>query len=304
VGRGAFLLRRAAGLVVSVWVVFTALFVYFQLTPYTGSGASGGSGAAVPVSRSDPLAAQYVDWLGWVLTVPDAVVEPVAEATGFTAAYVLPAMALAVGVGTVVRVYSVARSTGLLDRGIDAGALLALSVPAFVIAFVFGRFLLVEYLSLLGRSGVYDATEGPFSVQNLTGAVWPGLAMVVFFSAVQLHHAGEQLRAYASEPFVKTARAKGLGPWRIGYHLFRNTGVTLLSVLLTEMYGMVLVAVFVVEFVTGTPGLGALIIDAVVGAQLPLILGLSLLFVLVGVLGTFLQDLAFALTDPRVEFEA
>ncbi|MFB6296510.1 MAG: ABC transporter permease subunit [Halobacteriales archaeon] len=301
-GRGAFLLRRSAGLVVSVWAVFTALFVYFQLTPYTGSGTSGGS-AAVPVSRSDPLTAQYVDWLGWVLTVPDAVVEPIVEAAGFTAAYVLPALVLAVGVGTVVRVYSVARSGSSLDRGIDAGALLGLSVPAFVIAFLFGRFLLVEYLSILGRIGAYAATEGPFSVQNLTAAVWPGLAMAVFFSAVQLHHAGEQLRTYASEPFVKTAHAKGLGPWRIGYHLFRNTAVTLLSVLVTEMYGMVLVAVFTVEFVTGTPGLGALIIDAVVGSRLPLILGLSLLFVLVGVLGTFLQDLAFALTDPRVEFD-
>jgi peptide/nickel transport system permease protein len=95
--------------------------------------------------------------------------------------------------------------------------------------------------------------------------------MAGFLLAVQSHHAGEQLRAYASEPFVKTARAKGLGDWRIGYHLARNTAVTLLSVLLAEMYGLVLVGVFTVEFVTKTPGLGALLIDATLESQLGLI---------------------------------
>lgn len=85
--------------------------------------------------------------------------------------YLVPAMALAVVLGTVVRVYSVARDGVFLDRGLDTATLVALSVPAFVIAFLFGRFLLVEYLSALGRSTVYDRTGGPFSATNLTAAV-------------------------------------------------------------------------------------------------------------------------------------
>jgi|GEM_PF-3527938 len=305
-GRRAFLLRRLAGFVVSVWAVFTALFCYFQVIPYTGSGTSVGgpeSDVTVPVSQSDPLLTQYVDWVTWLLTLPDAVLDPIVRAAGFTLAYLLPAMALAVVFGTVLRVYSVASDGTLLDRSLDATALVGLSIPAFLIAFLFGRFLLIDYLSLLGRLGVYDHTAGPFSTTNLTAALWPGLGMTAFLVAVQLHHAGEQLRTYAAEPFVKTARAKGLSDWRIGYHLFRNTAITLLSALLTEMYGMVLVGVFTVEFVARTPGLGELIIEAVLGSQLPLILGLSLLFVLVGVVATFLEDLAFAVTDPRVTFE-
>lgn len=299
-GRREFLLGRLVGLVASVWAVVTLVFLYVEVTPYTGAGANG---EAVPVAPSDPLLDRYLDWLAWLATLPDAVVDPLVDPTGFTLAYLLPAMVVAVLVGTVLRVYSVATEGRLLDRSLDATALVGLSVPAFVLAFLFGEFLLADYLSLLGRLGVYDTTEGPFSPRNLTAAVWPGLAMAAFLIAAQLHYAGEQLRAHASDPFVKTARAKGLGDWRTGWHLFRNTATTLLSVLLTDMYGMVLVAVFTVEFATETPGIGEFIIAAVLDGDLPAILGVTLLLVGVGVLATFAEDLAYALTDPRVEFE-
>jgi peptide/nickel transport system permease protein len=299
-GRRAFLLRRALGALVSVWAVVTLVFLYFEVAPYTGS-ASGSD--AVPVAAENPLLDRYLGWFAWLATAPDPVVGPLVEATGFTLAYLLPAAVLAVLVGTLLRVYSVARETNLLDRSLDAVALVGLSVPAFVVAFLLGRFLLVEYLSLLGRLSVYSPDRSPVSVRNLTAAVWPGLAMTVFLVAVQLHHAGEQLRAYASEPFVRTARAKGLSDWRTGWHLFRNTAVTLLSVLVTDMYGAVLVAVLAVEFATRTPGLGELLIQAVLGGELALLLGLTVLFASVGVVATFAEDVAFALTDPRVTFD-
>ena len=299
-GRRAFLLRRVLGLLAAVWTVVTVVFLYVEVTPYTEAG-SGGDG--VPVASGGPLLGRYLDWLAWLVTVPDPVVGPLVESTGYTLVYLLPAAVLAVCTGTLLRVYSVARETDLLDRSLDVVALVGLSVPAFVLAFLFGRFLLVEYLSVLGRLNVYNPSSGALSSQNLTAAVWPFLAMVGFLFAVQLHYAGEQLRGYASAPFVKTARAKGLSDWRTGWHLFRNTAATLLTVLLTDMYGAVLVAVFTVEFVTGTPGVGELMVEAVLGGDLALVLGLTVLLALVGVLTTFAEDLAYTLTDPRVTFD-
>jgi peptide/nickel transport system permease protein len=280
--------------------VVTLVFLYFQVAPYTGSGSGND---AVPVATGGSLFDRYLGWFGWLATVPDPVLDPLVEAAGFTLAYLLPAAVLAVLGGTLLRVYSVGRDADLLDRSLDAVALVGLSVPAFVVAFLFGEFLLVDYLSLLGRLSVYSPDRSPFSARNLTAAVWPGLAMAVFLVAAQLHHAGEQLRAYASEPFVKTARAKGLSDWRTGWHLFRNAAVALLSVLVTDMYGTVLVAVLAVEYATQTPGLGGLLIQAVLGGELALLLGLTVLFALVGVAATVVEDLAFALTDPRVTFE-
>ena len=299
VGRRSFLLRRVLGLVAAVWTVVTFVFLYFELTPYLKSGA----GEGIPVASGDPLAERYLDWLAWLVTVPDPVFAPLVESAGYTLVYLLPATCLAVVAGTLLRVYSVARETDLLDRSFDVVALVGLSVPAFVLAFLFGRFFLSQYLSVLGRLNVYDVNSGPFSPENLTAAVWPFLATAGFLFAVQLHYAGEQLRAHASEPFVKTARAKGLSDWRTGWHLFRNTAVTLFSVLLTDMYGTVLVTVFAVEFATETPGIGALIASATVEGDLALVLGLALALALVGVATTFAEDLAYALTDPRVTFD-
>lgn len=294
---------RLVGLVVSVWAVVSLLFVYFEVTPYTGSGTVGPEGVTIPVSADDPLTQRYVDWLAWLVGVPGGVVDPIASAAGYTAAYLVPAMALAVVVGTTVRVYSVARNGTLLDRSLDAVALLGISVPAFVVAVLFREFLLVEYLTLLGRIGLYDTTTGPLSGDNLTAAVYPGVPMFVYLTAVQFHRAGEGLRAYADEEFVKTARAKGVGDWRVGWHIFRNTAVTIVFVHLTELYGLLLVGVFTVEYVTEAPGLGELTIRAVLGGNLPLILGITLLVVLLGVLSTFVQDIMLDVFDPRVTAE-
>lgn len=300
VGRRSFLLRRTLGLIAAVWAVVTAVFVYFEETPYLEAGSAG---ETIPVASGAPLAERYLDWVAWLVTVPDPVFGPLAEASGYTLVYLVPAMCLAVICGTVFRVYSVAREADLVDRSLDAAALVGLSVPAFVLAFLLGELFLARYLSFLGRLNVYDPNSGPFSPENLTAAVWPFLSMAGFLFAVQLHYAGEQLRAYASDPFVKTARAKGLSDWRTGWHLFRNTAVTLLSVLLTDLYGMVLVAVFAVEFATKTPGIGTLIATATIEADLAALLGLTVALALVGVLTTFAEDLAYALTDPRVEFD-
>lgn len=313
--RRGYLLSRLAGLIFSVWVVFTASFLYFVVTPYTGDvgvssegggpeGPEASSEVSIPASADDPLLEQYVDWLAWFVTVPDqSVTGPLFDALGFTAAYFVPALVVAVVLGTVVRTYTVASDSRFLDGGVDTAAVVGVCVPAFVFAFLFREFLLIDYLQFLGRLGVYNTSEGPFSTHNLTAAVWPGTAMVLFLLTAQLRYAGDQLHAYASDPFVKTARAKGLSTWRIGRHIYRNVAVTLVTALVTDLYGMVLVAVFTVEFVARTPGIGSLMVRAVLGTNLAFVLAVALPLVLVGVLANYLQDVAHLLFDPRVEVD-
>ena len=115
--------------------------------------------------------------------------------------------------------------------------------------------------------------------------------------------AGEELGEYVSATFVKTTRAKGAGIWRVGRHIFRNAAIPLLTVFFGDMLGMVVLGVFVVEYVTHVPGIGELVIDAVLNQKLPLLLSVSLLSVMAGLAANFAQDVAYALFDPRVEFE-
>lgn len=296
-----FLARRVAGFAVSVWTVFTLAFVYILLMPYNQGALSG---AAVPASASDPLFAQYLDWLWWFLTIwNDPVMALIVERAKYTAIYLVPAVLLAMLAGTAIRVYTVAVENGHIDRVTDSVTLVLVSIPVFLLAFLLRHYLLPTYFELLDAFRVYDPAAGPFDVRNLYAAVWPASAMAVYLLAVQLRYAGAILREFADAEFVKTARAKGATTWRVGRHIFRNTAVPLLSLFFTDLLGMVIVGVFVVEYVTHVPGLGELTLKAVLMRDVPLMLALAVLSVIAGVVANFLQDLAYLVYDPRVDME-
>lgn len=296
----SFLLRRAAGTVVSVWVVFTLAFAYVKVTPGLGSAVSG-SGIASP---DDSLLVEYVDWLVWFATIWDApVTAPILESLPYTLAYLVPGLAFAVVAGTGVRVYTVASEGNRLERLTDGFTLLAVSIPTFLLAYCLRWWLLPHYFSLLNDVRIYDPLLGPLSLRNLQATVWPASVMGLYLFAVQLRYSGEELREYLSAEFVKTARAKGAGVWRVGRHIFRNAAIPLLTLFFTDMLGMMTVGVFVVEFVTHVPGVGELAMNAVLDQNLALVFSLALLSVLAGVFINFLQDVAYALFDPRVEFD-
>ena len=300
-GKRSFLLRRFAGTIVSVWVVFTLAFAYVEAAPGLGDAVSGGG---VPSSPTDSVPAQYVDWLVWFATIWDApVVSPILESLPYTLAYLLPGLAFAVAAGIGVRIYTVASEGNRLSHLTDGFTLLAVSIPTFLLAYFLRWWLLPHYFSLLNDVRVYDPLLGPLSLRNLQATVWPASIMGLYLFAVQLHYSGEELREYLSAEFVKTARAKGAGVWRVGRHIFRNAAIPLLTLFFTDMLGMVVVGVFVVEFVTHVPGVGELAMDAVLDRNLTLVFSLALLSVLAGVFTNFAQDVAYALFDPRVEFE-
>lgn len=298
--RLAFLARRTAGLVVSVWVVFTLSFLYIAFTPFTeGTLAS----ERVGVSPLDPLTTQYVDWLAWLVTIwDDPVVATMLDHLAFTAVYLVPSVAFAVVAGVGIRVYSVGREGARVDTYVSAFTLLAVSLPVFLVALFLRYTFMVPFFEALGTVRIYDRSVGPFATRNLLAAVWPVAAMGLYLFAVQLRYAGDLLQEYAGADFVKTARAKGGSSVQVGRHIFRNTAIPLLTVFFTDMLGMVVVGVFLVEYIVGIPGLGELTIEAVLQQNFPLIVSLAVLTVLVGVLANFAQDVAYTLFDPRVEF--
>ena len=299
--RLGFLLRRTLGLAVTVWAAFTLAFAYIALTPFTDGLLDSDQVSASP---SDPLLAQYVDWLGWMLTIWD---EPVVATTldhlAYTAAYLVPSLALAVVGGVIIRVYTIGREGTTLDSYVTAASLLAVSIPVFLLALAMRETLLVPFFETFDVLRIYDRASGAFTERNLAAALWSTAVMTLFLLAVQLRYAGDILKQYASEDFVKVARAKGGGSWQVGRHVFRQTAIPMVSVFFTELLGTVVLAVFVVEYIFGVPGVGELTIEAVLAQNLPLVLTLAGLVVLTGVLANYLQDVAYMIYDPRVEFE-
>ena len=89
----------------------------------------------------------------------------------------------------------------------------------------------------------------------------------------------------------------------MSYHVLRVAAVPLLSVTLSKLFGVLLVNVFVIEYVFDLPGFGLLTYNAVHRRDLPLVMGATLVVAIVGVVVALVQDFVAGALDPRVTLD-
>jgi peptide/nickel transport system permease protein len=105
------------------------------------------------------------------------------------------------------------------------------------------------------------------------------------------------------QDYVRTARAKGAGPWRVLFHhAFRNTLIPLVTLLGLSLPGLIGGSVIIEQIFTW-PGMGRLFFESIRERDYPTIMGLTLLFSLLTLAGQLLADLLYCIVDPRVSVE-
>jgi len=106
-----------------------------------------------------------------------------------------------------------------------------------------------------------------------------------------------------SEEYVKLARAYGVSERTIlRKHAFRNAQLPVITIVGLQLSSAISGAVLV-EIVFEINGLGRLILTAIYNQDYPLIMGTTIVFALVFVIGVVLTDLSYAYVDPRVSYE-
>jgi peptide/nickel transport system permease protein len=217
----------------------------------------------------------------------------VASALFATLRYVLPAMILAVVGGLAIGLYTATHQHTLFDRLATSAAHLGFSLPNFWL----GSILL---LLLFGKSG-WLTNIAPSGYTLLSSVVLPAVVLTTSLLAGQLRYARAESLEYVNAAFIKLVRAKGARQWRVAQHLLRNAAIPLFSLFFTDMIGILVVNIYVIEYVFGIPGLGGLTLVAIQSRDLPVILGASMVIVLFGIVGNLLQDIGYLVLDPRVE---
>ena len=105
------------------------------------------------------------------------------------------------------------------------------------------------------------------------------------------------------QDFIRAARARGVGEWRtIVKHAFRNTlipVVTATGIILSLLIG----GSVIIEQVFALPGIGRLIVQAILARDYPLVQGTMLLLGFAFVVINLLLDIVYTLVDPRVRYE-
>ncbi|MEE9251742.1 MAG: ABC transporter permease [Thermodesulfobacteriota bacterium] len=200
--------------------------------------------------------------------------------------------ALVLSIGGTVGVLSSVRPRGLADFAGVAAATTLVSVPSFVV----GALLMYFFSVRLGwlPAALWGRPEH-FVLPALTLAVGPAAYLSRLIRGSMLETSGSA--------FIRTARAKGLGQFKIVLkHVLKNALIPILTVL-GPIAAFLVTGSFVVEHIFEIPGMGKFFVIAVSNRDYPLVMGITVIYTVILVLANFVVDLSYALIDPRITFE-
>jgi peptide/nickel transport system permease protein len=189
---------------------------------------------------------------------------------------------------------------GIADRISHAVSMLGLSLAGYAFAYM----IIIVFGTTLGWFPVQSqalGTGGPLTFfQNATlPAASLGFPLFAIFTRLLRADLVEQLQR---EDYIVTAKAKGLGQWRILLrHALRNSVFNLITVVGLNL-GTLIGAAAIIETIFAAPGIGAELITAIGGHDVTLVEGIVLFFALVTVLGNLAADLMYAVLDPRIRY--
>ncbi|NUR75313.1 MAG: ABC transporter permease [Thermoleophilia bacterium] len=186
------------------------------------------------------------------------------------------------------------RRGGVVDRGVLLLTTVVISVPALVLAFL-AQFVLGVKLGIFPIAGVADG----WPVSYLLPAVILAALDLAFIARLTRTNLIENRRA----DFVRTAIAKGLGPWRVvGKHTLRNSLIPVVTYLALS-FGYLMSGTVIVEGIFNLPGLGNLVFQAIQRQEGPVVVGVSTLLVLVFILTNLVVDVLYGVLDPRIRYD-
>ena len=186
------------------------------------------------------------------------------------------------------------------DRFVMLFSVAGFSVPVFVLGYIL-IYVLAMQLQILPVQGYKSPFEHGFWV-FLRHMVLPTMNLSVIYIALIARMTRASVQEILQEDYVRTARAKGQSEFKILMrHALRNAAVPIVTVIGLGI-ALMIGGVVVTESVYNIPGLGRLVLDAVLARDYPVIQGLILFFSFVYILINLLIDLSYTFFDPRIRY--
>ncbi|CAO3979224.1 ABC transporter permease [Achromobacter sp. 77] len=191
------------------------------------------------------------------------------------------------------------RQGKLLDRAVMGFSVLGFSVPVFVTGYLLIWAFAIK-LGWFNVQGYVPLEKGfwPF----LHRLILPSLALSTVYVALIARITRTSVIEVMGEDFIRTARSKGLGETGVLLgHALRNAAVPIATVVGVGI-ALLISGVVVTESVFNIPGLGRLVVEAVLARDYPVIQGLTLFFAFVYVFINLVVDCAYTVFDPRIRY--
>jgi len=304
-GRKAFERLLSATLV--LWASATVTFFALRLTPGDPVRAVLGGPTANPTPETiahaikefgldQPLYVQYLlhlarlaqGDLGVSFSQHRPVLDVIAEQVGPTLILTVSAVAVAWGLATASALATARRHPLISGIGTTVETVLA-TIPHFWLA-----------LMLLAVFAFGLRWFPPQSGSTLSGLVLPTLALALPLAGFLGQVTRESLDLALEQPFVLTARTRGLSDWSVRWrHALRHAAAPGIS-LSAWAIGALIGNAVLVEVIFSRPGLGRVLYEAVTVQDMPLTIGVTLVVTLIYIVSSLLVDLLQAALNPRL----
>ena len=311
-----YLLRRILAVIPVMIIVATVAFVLIHMAPGDPASVIAGPYAAPDdvaklrqqLGLDEPLPMQLVHWYGRLLmgNLGDSiflrrpVTEAVLERLEPTLLLTTWGTLIAVLIGVPAGIVSARYHNSAVDQSLMGLALVGLSIPNFLLGLlmilVFG-----VWLGWLPVAGYVPLDEGLW--RNARSLLMPSISLGLVQSALIARITRSSMLDVLREQFIVSGRAKGLDERTVVYkHALKNAIIPTLTVI-GITFALLVGGAVVIETVFNIPGLGRLIISAVLRRDYPVIQGVVLLIAVTYTVINLLVDLAYLVIDPRIRYQ-
>ncbi len=312
---GRYIIRRLLESALVLVLISVVIFAALRLAPGDPAQIMLGPSASMDDVRElqhqlgldRPVVVQYGHWIGQAvqgdlgqsIVLRRSVLGEVVDRFGNTALLATTAMVISFTLGIVLGVVSAVRRGSSIDRLVILAATGGLSLPSFW----FGLMLIILFsveLGWLPGTGMTSAVNGGSALDITKHLILPAVALAVVPMAVIARYTRSSMLEVLGQDYVRTARAKGMKERIvIGRHVFRNTLVALVTMLGLQV-GFLLAGAVYIENVFSWPGIGQMLVDAILKRDFPLVQGGVLLVATVYVVVNLATDLLYAFLDPHI----
>ncbi len=311
-----YILKRILATVPVMGVVALFVFLMLRLSPGDPAAVIAGDYATAEdivriretLGLNDPIVVQFTKWIGQLLRgdlgisiftnlpVTTLIAQRLEPTIMLTLTTIIFTIVVAVPLGTL----AAWKQGSLIDRAVMLFSVAGFSIPVFVLGYILIYIVSIKlgWLPVQGYKSMF--TDGV--VAFFRHIILPTVTLSVIFIALIARMTRASVMEVLQEDYVRTARAKGQSEFKVLMkHAVRNAAVPIVTVIGLGI-ALLIGGVVVTESVYNIPGLGRLVLDAVLKRDYPIIQGLILLFSFVYILINLLIDLSYTLFDPRIRY--
>ena len=317
---GQYLLRRLLIAIPSLLGISVVLFTVLALAPgdpfeelATNPNVPPEVAAALRVKfgLDDPVAVRYLRWLKAMLNgdwgfsfvsrldVDVLILQRLPTTIFVLGASQILALLIALPVGTI----AATRPYSIFDQVASTLAFIGFSLPTFFTGLLFILFfsIYLDWLPFVYSSNV-QATGMQFLWEHVRQAIMPVAVLGLFQGAAWTRFVRSAVLDVVRLEHVTTARSKGLTERRVVVkHVLRNALISVVTLVALQM-PIVFGGAIVTEQIFRVPGIGSLLISAILANDTPVIMAVTFVFAILVITFNLIADILYGWLDPRISY--